>query len=61
MGEDAFRAAACRIARERAVFTWTGTVPGPTPSVRLMEFTVGDATLGFRPAEAAEIIGELAR
>lgn len=59
--EQAFRAAACRIARERAVFTWPGSAPGPTPSIRVVEFTVGDATLAFRPAEAAEIIGELAR
>jgi hypothetical protein len=59
VSEDAFRAATCRIARERAVFTWPGSAPGPTPSVRVVEFTVGDATLGFRPDEVAGIIGEL--
>jgi threonine aldolase len=59
--DDAFRAAACRIARARAVFTWPSTAPGPTPSVRVVEFTVGDATLAFRPDEVAEIIGELVR
>lgn len=58
--EGAFRAAACRIARERSVFTWPSTVPGPTPSVRVLEFTIGDATLEFRPKEVAEILGELA-
>ena len=60
VAEGAFRAAACRIARERKVFTWSGTAPGPTPSVRVLEFTVGDATLGFTPGEAAEIIARLA-
>ena len=59
--DDAFRAAACRIARSRSVFTWPSTAPGPTPSVRVVEFTVGDATLAFRPDEVAEIIGELVR
>jgi hypothetical protein len=29
--------------------------------VRLVEFTVGDATLAFEPAEAAAIIADLAR
>lgn len=59
--ESAFRSAACRIARGRSVFTWPSTMPRPTPSVRVVEFTVGDATLGFRPKEVAEIIGELVR
>ncbi len=57
--DDAFRAAACRIAKERSVFTWPGSAPGPAPSVRVVEFTVGDATLAFAPEEVAEIIGEL--
>ena len=59
--DRAFRAAACRIARGRSVFTWPRTMPGPTPSVRVIEFTVGDATLEIGPDEAAEIIGELVR
>ena len=57
--ERALRAAACRIARERGVFTWPGSAPGPTPSVRVIEFTVGDSTLGFKPGGVAEIIGDL--
>lgn len=61
VGEDAFRAATCRIARERAVFTFPRSAPGPTPSVRVVEFTVGDATLDFRPGEVAKIIAELTR
>lgn len=61
VGEDAFRAAACRIARERAVFTFPRSAPGLLPSVRVVEFTVGDATLEFTPGEVAEIIAELAQ
>jgi threonine aldolase len=57
--EKAMRAAACRIARDLRVFTWPTSHPGPTPSTRMVEFTVGEATLKFSAAEAAEIIGEL--
>lgn len=57
--EAAMRKAALRIARERGIYAWAQTAPGPTPSTRIMEFTVGDATLGFKPREAAEIIAEL--
>ena len=57
--DGAFRAAACRIARERGVFTFPASRPGPTPAVRMVEFTVGDATLAFKPKEAAEVIAEL--
>jgi threonine aldolase len=59
VSEDAFRAATCRIARERAIFTWPRSAPGLTPSVRVVEFTVGDATLEFKPDEVAAIINEL--
>jgi threonine aldolase len=59
--EAAFQAAACRIARERGVFTFPRSMPGSTPSVRVVEFTVGDATLAIKPAEAADIIRELVR
>ena len=57
--EKALRAAACRIARERGVWTFKQSAPGQSPSVRMVELSVGDATLGFDPQEVAEIIGEL--
>jgi len=57
--EKTMRANACRIARERGVFTWPASQPGHVPGTRLVEFTVGDATLGFKPAEVAEILGDL--
>src|SRR6185369_7465011 len=57
--DEAFRAAALRIAREQSVFTWSSTSSTSTPSLRRVELTVGDATLQFTPAEAARIIAEL--
>jgi threonine aldolase len=57
--EQAFKAAAVRIARERSIFTWPGSSPGSAPSTRIVEFTVGDATLAFQPAEVAGLIAEL--
>lgn len=57
--EKALRAAACRIARERGVWTFRQSAPGQSPSVRMVELSVGDATLGFDPQEVAEIIEEL--
>ena len=57
--EKAFRANAVRIARDRAVYTWPQSAPGPTPRDRTIELTVGDATLAFKPSEVAAIIGEL--
>ena len=61
VSEKAMRANAVRVAKERGVFTWPASAPGHAPSTRLVEFTVGDATLGFSPAEVAEILGELVR
>jgi hypothetical protein len=58
---EALARAACRIARDRGVFTWPSSSPGPTPATRVLELTVGDATLAFEPREAAEIIAELVR
>lgn len=57
--EDAFLAAARRIAEEQSIFTWTGTAPGASPSMRVAELTVGDATLTFDPAEVAKIVEQL--
>lgn len=57
--EKAFLAAARRIAEEQSLFTWSRTVPGDSPSIRVVEFTVGDATLEFAPAEVAAIVRRL--
>ena len=60
VGEKAFRAAACKVAREMGVYTWPRSMPGPTPAVRVVELSVGDATLRIRPKEAASIVAALA-
>jgi threonine aldolase len=57
--ENAFVRNAVRIAEEQGIFTWPGTAPTDTPSIRGVELTVGDATLGFAPPEVARIVQEL--
>jgi threonine aldolase len=57
--EKAFVANGVRIAEEEGIFTWPGTAPTGTPSIRGVELTVGDATLGFAPKEVAEIVQRL--
>ena len=57
--EKALKAAAARIARERGIFTWPGSAPGQGNRTRVLEFTVGDSTLTFKPQEVAELIAEL--
>jgi threonine aldolase len=57
--EDAFVKAARRIAEDEGIFTWPQTVAGDTPSVRVVEFTVGDATLTFTPEEVGKIVEQL--
>jgi threonine aldolase len=57
--EKGLRAAACRIAHERGVYTFKWSGPGQSAAVRMVELSVGDATLAFKPREVADIIGEL--
>jgi threonine aldolase len=57
--EEAFLDAARRLATEQGLFTWPGTSPSGTPSVRVAELTVGDATLTFAPSEVAKILEQL--
>ena len=57
--ERSLNANACRIAREREVYTFKWSGEGYTGSTRVVELTCGDATLGFRPREVASIVAEL--
>jgi threonine aldolase len=57
--EQAFLRNARRIAEEQSTFTWAGTSAGDTPSLRVVELTVGDATLEFRPEEVVAIVEQL--
>lgn len=58
--EPRLAAAACRIAREQGVYTFKWNAPGPDAATRLVELSVGDATLGFTPQEVADLVAELA-
>jgi len=57
--EEAFLTAAYRLATEQGIFTWSRTASADTPSVRVVELTVGDATLTFSPVEVARILEQL--
>jgi len=57
--EDALKAAACRIARKRGIYTWPQSMAGPTPALRMLELTVGDATLAFAADEVAGLVAAL--
>ena len=48
-----------RMATEQRLWTWGGSAPTETPGYRRVELTVGDATLGFTPAEVATIVRTL--
>jgi threonine aldolase len=52
---------ACRIAREQGIYTFKWSGEGYTASTRLVELTVGDATLGFEPREVARVVAELVK
>lgn len=57
--EIAFLRAAAHIAKSEGIFTWAGTTPGLTPSTRVVELTVGDATLAFTADEVAGFVARL--
>ena len=57
--ENAFLRTAVHMAEHDGIFTWAGTSPGLTPATRVIEFTVGDATLDFTADEAAGLVERL--
>ena len=59
VGEKKLNANACRIARERNVYTFKWSGEGSTRGTRLVELTCGDATLAFTPREVAGFVAEL--
>jgi len=59
--EEAFLASARRVGEDQGIFTWAGSSPSDTPSIRVVELTVGDATLTFSPDEVAKIVEDLVR
>jgi len=55
----AFRAASRQLAKEQGVWTWPEAAATADPGVQRVELAVGDATLGLRPAEVADIVTAL--
>jgi threonine aldolase len=53
---DGYAAAARRLAEERGIWIVPACMTTTDPAVQRIELSVGDATLGFEPAEAAEIL-----
>jgi threonine aldolase len=45
-----------RLAREERIWTWGGAAPSDTPGIQRIEVSVGEATMGFTPAEVARIV-----
>ena len=48
-----------RVAVERSVFLWPDVAPTEVPGWHKVELTVGDATLGFPPAEVRELVAAI--
>jgi threonine aldolase len=61
VSEEQFLTSARRIAEDQGIFTWPRSSPAATPSIRVVELTVGDATLTFSPDEVAKIVEDLVR
>ena len=54
-----FSSAARRLAAGQGVWTWAAAMSTPDPGIQRVELSVGDATLGLRPAEVREFIRAL--
>lgn len=57
--EEQVRAAELVIAQERGIWTWPGSRATSHPDWRMVELTVGDATLGFTPEDVRDIVARL--
>jgi threonine aldolase len=57
--QDAYAAAARRLAAEHRIWTRPECMPTADPAVQRLELSVGDGTLEFEPAELAEIFAAL--
>ncbi|HEY7874581.1 MAG TPA: beta-eliminating lyase-related protein [Actinomycetota bacterium] len=44
------------VAEKESIWTWSWSFEADTPSIRVVELAVGDATLDFTPAEVAGIV-----
>jgi threonine aldolase len=53
---DRFIESVRAVAEQDGVWTWSMSFPADTPSIRIAELAVGDATLDFTPEDVAKII-----
>jgi hypothetical protein len=53
---EGFDEAVRAVAEETGVWTWMSSYPADTPSIRITELAVGDATLGFSPQDVVKIV-----
>jgi hypothetical protein len=58
-GQDEYASAATRLAEERGIWTPPTVMATADPGMQRLELSVGDATLGFEPAELAAIFAGL--
>jgi threonine aldolase len=58
--QEAFVAAARRLAAEQRIWTWPHAMATPDPGVQRVELSVGDATRALRPEQVRDIITALA-
>lgn len=61
VSEEQFTSGVRRIAEDQGIFMWPGSSAADTPSVRVVELTVGDSTMTFSPDEVAKLIEDLTR
>ena len=59
VSEEDFRANACRIARDRGIYTFASSATGQSASIRVVELSVGDATLDLTPRQIADVFADL--
>jgi threonine aldolase len=58
-GAEQVRTVALQLAEQERIWTWPRSQPTDSPNIQRVELTVGDATLGFSPAEVGEILERL--
>jgi threonine aldolase len=56
---DELAAAVRRLAVEDGVWTWPRGFPGERPAWQVVELSVGDATMGWTPAEVRDLVASL--
>jgi threonine aldolase len=56
---EQFRTVALKLAEEDRIWSWPRSQPTDSPSVQRVELAVGDATLGFSPADVRAVLQRL--